>query len=163
MVILSKEQQYIIESLYRRMYKMLFSYALSTFENRSLAEEAVQDTFQIACLKVTDLASSANPEGWLMNTLKYVMSNIKQRLATRDALFASDTKWEETAAATPQGISLETESSFIATLGETDYKLLKKVALKELTVREAAHEFGLSEQACSKRVQRSKKKLQKNF
>lgn len=163
MVVLNKEQEQFIESLYIKMYKRLFAYALSTFKNKSLAEEAVQDTFQIACLKAVALASSPNPEGWLMNTLKYVMSNIKQRQATKDTLFVADRDLDENIASMPQEISIETESSFIDTLGETDYRLLKRVALKESTIREAAQEFGISEEACSKRIQRSKKKLRKLF
>lgn len=163
MVILNEEQQRMIERLYKQMYKSLFSYAFSIFRNPSLAEEAVQDTFQIACLKVSVLADSPNPEGWLMNTLKYVMSNLRQRQANKDALFVSARELDENIVSIPREISVETESSCIDTLGETNYRLLRRVALKESTIREAAQEFGISEEACSKRLQRSKKKLRKIF
>lgn len=153
----------MIELLYIQMYKSLFAYAFSTFRNHSLAEEAVQDTFQIACLKAAVLAASPNPEGWLMNTLKYVMSNLRQRQANKDALFVSAGELDENIVSIPREISVETESSCIDTLGETNYRLLRRVALKESTIREAAQEFGISEEACSKRLQRSKKKLRKIF
>lgn len=159
MVILRKEQQRAIELLYKRMYKPLFAYAHSTFNDRAAAEEAVQDTFQIACLKADALAASPNPEGWLMKTLKYVMSNMRQRQATKEALFVTDRALDENIVSLPSEISVETEASFLAVLGETDYKMLKRVALKEATIRETAQEFGLSEEACSKRIQRSKAKL----
>lgn len=146
-----------------QLYKRLFLYAFSTFKNKSLAEEAVQDTFQIACLKADALAVSPNPEGWLMKTLKYVMSNLRKKQATRDAWVVSDRELDENMALVPQGISIETEAFFIDTLGETDYKMLKRVALKESTIHEAAQEFGISEAACSKRIQRSKEKLRKRF
>lgn len=163
MVILNEQEQQVIESFYKQMYKRLFSYAFSVFRDRSLAEEAVQDTFQIACLKVASLATSPNPEGWLMKTLKYVMSNIRQRQATREAFVVSDRELDENIAAMPQPVSIETEVSFMDALGETDYKMLKRVALKEATIRETAQEFGISEEACSKRIQRSKAKLRKLF
>ena len=38
-----------------------------------LAEEAVQETFRIACAKADRLAESENRQGWLINTLKNVL------------------------------------------------------------------------------------------
>lgn len=159
MIILSEHEQQVIEALYKQMYKRLFAYAFSIFRDKPSAEEAVQDTFQIACLKASNLAA----EGWLMNTLKYVIQNARQKQATKDALIVSDRELGENTAAMPHEISIETEVSFSDALGETDYKILKRVALKEATIRETAQEFGISEEACSKRVQRSKAKLRKLF
>ncbi len=64
-----------IEDLYLQMYPMLFEYARSSMNSDALAEEAVQDTFTIACQKVEMLISSPNPKGWLVNTLKNVIRN----------------------------------------------------------------------------------------
>lgn len=163
MVILSEREQQVIESLYKQMYKRLFSYAFSIFRDKPLAEEAVQDTFQIACLKVASLETSPNPKGWLMKTLKYVMNNIRQRQTTREAFVVSDREFDENIAATPQQMSIETEVSFMDVLGEADYKMLKRVVLKQATIHEAALELDISDEACSKRIQRSKAKLRKIF
>ena len=65
-----------IESLYRKEALLLFRYANVLFENPSIAEEAVQETFIIACLNHQKLMSSPNPEGWIMNTHKNVCRNI---------------------------------------------------------------------------------------
>lgn len=54
----------------------MIAYAISALNDRSLAEEAVQDTYRIACAKADDFLSSPNPKGWLLNTLKYVIKNI---------------------------------------------------------------------------------------
>lgn len=40
-----------IEKLYLQMYTRLFAYARSSLPNDALAEEAVQETFVIACQK----------------------------------------------------------------------------------------------------------------
>ena len=74
-----------IDRLYLKMYPMLFEYARSSLSNDSLAEEAVQDTFIIACQKPEALCDSPNPEGWLVKTLKNVLSNTirKQTIAKR--------------------------------------------------------------------------------
>jgi len=73
-----------IDRLYLQMYPMLFEYARSSLSSDALAEEAVQDTFIIACQKPEALCESPNPEGWLVNTLKNVLSNTKrsQNIAT---------------------------------------------------------------------------------
>lgn len=42
-----------------------------------------------------------------------------------------------------------------------EYKLLKRIAFEKCTMLEAAQELGISVEACKKRVQRARKKLQK--
>lgn len=163
MVILNCEQQHIIEDLYKQTYHQLFIYARSGFRDHDLAEEAVQDTFRIACVKIDDLVACPNPDGWLMNTLKFTMRNIKKKQAHTNALFVSSRELDENIAVLSPEISPETEAACIDILGEADYQMLKQVALKELTIREAAMKHGLSEEACSKRIQRNKKKLKKHF
>ena len=75
---MNPEYSEIIERLYMEMYDKLLIYARCSFEEESLAEEAVQETFQIACLKPDKLCESLNPRGWLVNTLKYTILNMKR-------------------------------------------------------------------------------------
>ena len=51
---LAAHQEEIIAQLYREMYRKLVVYAENAL-NDSLAEEAVQDTFRIACSKYDEL------------------------------------------------------------------------------------------------------------
>ena len=67
-----------IEQLYLEMYDMLITYARCSFAEESLAEEAVQETFKIACQKPDQLCESINPKGWLVNTLKFTIRNMKR-------------------------------------------------------------------------------------
>ena len=67
-----------IEKLFFEMYDMLFTYARCSFEEESLAEEAVQETFRIACQKPDQLCGSINPKGWLVNTLKFTIRNMRR-------------------------------------------------------------------------------------
>jgi RNA polymerase sigma-70 factor (ECF subfamily) len=76
-----ENQDIYIEQLYREMFTQLNIYAQNALQDRSLGEEAVQDTFRIACIKAEELMVSANPKGWLMNTLKNVINNIKRSRA----------------------------------------------------------------------------------
>lgn len=76
-----KQKKYI-ESLYLEMYDRLMIYAHVNLDSDSLAEEAVQETFRIACQKPESLCSSPNPQGWLVNTLKNTIRNMKQTRIT---------------------------------------------------------------------------------
>ena len=46
-------------------------------------------------------------------------------------------------------------------LGEEDFQLLVNIVVRRYTMLEAAEELGITVEACKKRVQRAKKKLQK--
>ena len=71
---LDDNQRKAVEKLYMEMYNALSVYARSALHDHILAEEAVQDTFRIACSKVNDFLSSPNPKGWLLN--KHLLSVI---------------------------------------------------------------------------------------
>lgn len=58
-----QNQQAELEYLYRKMHGKLLIYANSVLKDNHHAEEAVQDTFRIACEKVEDLLNSNNPQG----------------------------------------------------------------------------------------------------
>ena len=147
---LNQEEEEYIERLYREMYTRLCIYAMSALGSKALAEEVVQDTFRIACIKPDGLMSSKNPRGWLINTLKNVIRN-RRRTEARlsNALLAAMSAYEPQASTT-----VETTEFIVAysdALGEED----------RYTMLEAAEELGITVEACKKRVQRAKKKLQK--
>ena len=151
-----------IDRLYLQMYSMLFEYARSSLSSDALAEEAVQDTFIIACQKPEALCESPNPEGWLVNTLKNVLSNTKrsQNIARRILLeyFASNAS---DISVTNDRIGLEIMYDDIA--DSEEFKLLKEVALDGLSYLEMAEIRGITVGTCRKRVERAKKALQKKI
>lgn len=151
-----------IDRLYLQMYSMLFEYARSSLSSDALAEEAVQDTFTIACQKPEALCNSLNPEGWLVNTLKNVLANTKRRqnIARRILLeyFASNIS---DISMTNDRIGLEIMYDDIA--DSEEFKLLKEVALDGLSYLEMAENRGITVGTCRKRVERAKKALQKKI
>lgn len=157
-----KEQ--LIKDLYSEMYTLLYRYAKKHLNDASLAEEAVQDVFRIACVKIDALASSENPNGWLINTLKYVLLNIKRHQARTKMLIVTSVTIEELNLKDDKSdsqIAVDFEITYQKLLGNEDYKLLELVVLKQYTIAEAAKALGISIEACKKRVQRAKKKLRK--
>lgn len=157
---LSEAQRQWMEQLYREMYEKLMAYARSTLRENGLAEEAVQDTFRIACMKVNDITGSDNPQGWLMLVLRNVVRNMLRTRARLSKLVISSMALDETVLA-GQAENMSTDVLYSELLGQEDYNLLKRIVLDHCTMMEAAEEFGLSVEACKKRVQRSKAKLRR--
>ena len=151
-----------IERLYLQMFPMLFEYARSSLSNDALAEEAVQDTFIIACQKPEALCGSPNPEGWLVNTMKNVLSNTirSQKIAARILLDYLAAKVNDIAVSSDR-VDLEILYDDVADLEE--YRLLKEHALDGKSYLEMAEERGITVSACRKRVERAKKVLQKKI
>lgn len=65
----TREKQ-LIDRLYDEQYEQLLMYAQAVLSDVALAEDAVQETFRIACHKAGSLAASPNPPGWLFQTLR---------------------------------------------------------------------------------------------
>ena len=151
-----------IDRLYLQMYPMLFEYARSSLANDALAEEAVQDTFAIACQKPEALCESTNPEGWLVNTLKNVLSNTirSQNIARRILLDYFATNIHDISTSSDR-VELEILYDDIADLEE--FKLLKEIALDGKSYLEMAQARGITIGTCRKRVERAKKVLQKRI
>lgn len=151
-----------IDRLYLQMYPMLFEYARSSLSNDALAEEAVQDTFTIACQKPEALCGSPNPKGWLVNTLKNVISNTIRKHSIAKRIFldyvAANVK---DISASPDRVGLEILYDDISDLEE--FKLLKEMALDGRSYLEMAEERGITVSTCRKRVERAKKVLQKKI
>ena len=154
-----EEQQNVqLEQLYCEMYDWLFGYANAALSDSSRAEEAVQETFRIACDKLPVLLESDNPKGWLVNTLKGVLRNFSRKDARDSQVFVpmpDQFDGEQTQELPPELLYQD--------LAKTrEYKLLMK--LSEVgSVRELASRLGISESTCKKRIQRSRLFLRKRI
>lgn len=158
---MTEEQHFEIEKLYRELYEQLFLYANSTLKNIALAEEAVQDTFRIACTKPDSFFQSPNRRGWILNTLKYVIRNTKRRCVHADHLvtfYAAEFADEANAGADPVDLDL-----LYGKLAEKEkFQLIRGVA-EGKSMLELAQERGISVGACRKRVQRAREFLKKKI
>ena len=85
---MNAEQSAQIEMLYLQMFDGMMAYARSSLPEEALAEEAVQETFRIACQKAEALCNSPNPKGWLIKTLKFTIQNIKRSRESMRLLLA---------------------------------------------------------------------------
>lgn len=156
----SEPWQSDLEQMYREMYPTLYAYALRILKDHALAEEAIQDTFCIACAKREQALSNPKPRGWLMPTLKHVMQNmLRAQRKVQRLLFL--TAGEEQPAEAPE--LLDVDVLFGDVSNSEDFRLLKRIALDQCTIVELAQDLGISVEACKKRVQRARKRLQKKL
>ena len=147
-----------ISKLYREMYGRMFVYASSVLQNRDLAEEAVQDSFCILCTKADEALKKENPRGWLMRTLQNVMRNMNRQRMMMNRLIMTSLQAENL-----EEMLVYDEENVDILYGDVsvraDFQLLKRIVLDNYTMQEAAEEFGITIEACKKRVQRIKKLL----
>lgn len=152
----------MIEELYLEMFDKLKAYAHSFVESDALAEEAVQETFRIACQKPESVYSSPNPQGWIFNTLKNTIRNIQSNRAnTRRLLEMYLSSNAEYTTFSDNRLSIEVTYENVADLEE--FQLLKEMAVEGRSHEEMAKTRGITVSACKKRVQRAKEKLQKKL
>lgn len=158
---MTRNEQELIGSLFRQMYQLLLSYALSSLKNESLAEEAVQEAFSIACQKSTALYTCPNPKGWVVKTLKNTVQNMKRSRAHTE-LFLQDYL-------TVQGMDgdldaqLDPATAYGDVARTDDFRLLWEMAVEGRSHLEMAAKRGISVNACKKRVERAKKSLKKKI
>lgn len=151
-----------IESLYMEMFDKLMVYARAGLENEALAEEAVQETFHIACQKPEKLCSSPNPQGWLVITLRNTIRNMKSSRATAVRIVEKYllTQLKEVSFSEDR-VQLNVLYKNVADTEE--FKLLLEMAIEGKSHVEMAKSRGITVSACKKRVQRAKEKLQKKL
>lgn len=159
---MNAQQREQIERLYLEMYQMLMAYARSSLENEALAEEAVQETFRIACQKPEDLCGSLNPQGWLVIALKNTIRNIRSGQATAKRILERYVVNQRNEFSISEDrIDLHILYENVADMEE--FKLLSEMAIEGRSHKEMADARGITVVACKKRVQRAKEILQKKI
>lgn len=153
---LTTEQDALLTSLYREMYEKLVNLAYVRLRSVPLAEEAAQETFCIACRRPEAALESPNPQGWLVTTLRYVVRNMERLQSMRDV--ADPDRLSEIAV-----YDDHTDAEYSDLLSAAEYRLFRRVSVDRCTMREAAAELGISEEACKKRVQRIRARLQEKI
>ena len=159
---MNAEQNRKIEKLYCEMFEKMMIYACSSLDSEALAEEAVQETFRIACQKPEQLCESVNPQGWLVQTLKYTIRNIKSNRATAERIV------EKYLTAQTKDFSFSEDHLDLHILYENvadteEFRLLAEMVIEGKSHLEIANSRGISVSACKKRMQRAKETLREKI
>ena len=152
---LTEEEQLTILALYAELYQPLTVYARSALGRPEAAEEAVQETFRIACAKPAALLTSPDQRSWLLVTLKYVIQNLRRSRAELTRLLYADYGYALDPAAQASGGTANAREF----LGERDFDLLARFANEGRTLKEAADEAGVSVAECQFRFRLARRRL----
>lgn len=159
---MTAEQRRMIEALYLEMFDKMMAYACCSLDNEALAEEAVQETFRIACQKPDQLCQSVNPRGWLVQTLKYMICNIQSSRASAQKLVEKYLK-AQSKDSTFSEDCVDLHILYENVAHTEEFKLLIETAVEGRSHLEMANSRGISVDACKKRVQRAKETLRKKI
>ena len=151
-----------IDELYISLYEFLLSYALASLKKDALAEEAVQETFAIACSKPERICTSPNPRGWLVQTLKYVIANMERRRATAERLVTDCLG--DVIDTLPDPNTHENLPLMYGDVADTkEFKLMLEISQEGKSLIQIADENDISVNAVKKRAQRAREFLQKKI
>ena len=159
---MTAEQNEFLSERYHEKRKFLLEYAESSLHNYALSEEAVQQTFEIACRKIDDFCNSPNPDGWLTKTLSFVARNIESRQRSERRIIAMTDDYRPDLVAAPE-VPLPLRVTYGALVDTPQFRLLYETEVLGYTLAEIAEELGISEAACKKRAERARTYLQKKL
>lgn len=147
--------------MYIRSYDMLFAYAVTLLGNAATAEEAVQESFRIACMKPEALIRSDNPVGWMVNTMKHSVRNIKRTHLRRRIGATLSLDDDEVCLDQPGRLDEYADVEFSDLMTDEEYRMMKWHVLLNVSIKDIAEAMDISEEACKKRIQRTKKRVRK--
>lgn len=159
---MTAEQTQFLTKRYFKRRKALLEYAESSLHNHALSEEAVQQTFEIACRKIDDFYHSPNPDGWLTKTLSFVISNMVERQRSERRVIVITDEYRPDRAAAPE-IPLPLRVTYGSLADTPQFRLVYETEVLGRTLVEIAKDLGISEAACRKRAERARKFLQKKL
>lgn len=159
---MTAEQNQFLSERYHEKRKFLLEYAESSLHNYALSEEAVQQTFEIACRKIDDFCNSPNPDGWLTKTLSFVVRNIESRQRSERRVIAVTDDYRPDLVAAPE-VPLSLRVTYGSLVDTPQFRLLYETEVLGHTLAEIAKELDISKAACKKRAERARIFLQKKL
>ena len=159
---MTAEQDKFFTAIYLDRRKPLLEYATSVLHNHALAEEAVQQAFEIAWRKIDDFQNSPNPEGWIFNAVRFVVSNVSSRQRTERRIIAIVDEYRPDLVAAPTN-PLPLRVYFGELVDSPQFRIVYEMEIMGRTLAEIATSLGISEAACKKRAERARKYLQKKL
>ena len=159
---MTAEQNEFLSERYHEKRKFLLEYAESSLHNYALSEEAVQQTFEIACRKIDDFCNSPNPDGWLTKTLSFVIRNIERRQYSERRVIVNTGDYRPDLVAAPK-VPRSLRITYGSLVDTPQFRLLYETEVLGYTLTEIAKNLGISESACKKRAERARTFLQKKL
>lgn len=159
---MTAEQDQFFTTIYIARRKRLLEYAESALGNHAMAEDAVQQAFEIGWRKIEDFQNCPKPEGWIFKSVEFVVRNMKSRLRTERRVIAFMDDYRPDLVAAPVN-PLPLCVHFGELVDSPQFRIIYEIEIQGRTLAEIANELGISEAACKKRAERARKDLQKKL
>lgn len=159
---MTAEQDAFVTAKFIEKRRFLLEYAEGALKDHAAAEEAVQQTFEIACRKIEDFCGSPNPDGWLTKTLGLVIRNMESRKRTERRVIVVADEYRPDLAAAPE-IPMPLRVTYGSLVDTPQFRLIYETEVLGFTLVEIARKLGISESACKKRAERARKFLRKKL
>ena len=161
---MKKTEQEYLERLFKEMRGMLTRYARQNLNGIPVVEDAVQEVFAIASLRIDALIQSENPKGWLVNTLKNVIHTTKRVVAKQNISLAEKRVIESLSEEQEYELAKTADMAWVnlfyaGLIPPHDFELIKMIDLEGYSIHETALKLSISDEACKKRIQRARAKL----
>lgn len=159
---MTAEQDKFLTERYQEKRKFLLEYAEGSLHNYALSEEAVQQTFEIACYKIEDICNSPNPDGWLTRTLSFVIRNIESRQWSERQVIAITDDYRPDLVAAPE-VPLPLRVTYGPLVDTPQFRLVYEEEVLGRPLAEIAKDLGIRENACKKRAERARNYLRRKI
>lgn len=160
-ITLSEEQKQFVLKYISSMSNSLQRYCVRLLRDIHLSEDAVQEVFLTACVRIEDFFISPKPEAWLMTTAFNVAQNIRRKYVDKqESLLPEDV---ERIAAPKDTTGMDMEIKFGDAAGTADFGMFTRIFVDGEKMGKVAAENNLSISALKKRVQRLKEKLREEL
>lgn len=145
--------------LYKQYYNAIAALAYSVTGNKDLAQDAAQETFAIACQRITTLKDNAKFGGWLAGICRNIAKQMlrqKQKLTLHDNLDIAKDDFNT-------NDHDETIRKIVWQLRPFDREVIVLRYYDGLSYEKISQTLGISQQAVNGRLLRAKKKLEKQL
>ena len=159
---MTADQNAFLTKYYMEKRKFLLEYADSSLHNYALSEEAVQQTFEIACIKIHDFCTSPNPGGWLTKVLSLVICNSQSRQRSERRVIIDLHEYRPDLVAAPED-PLPLRITYGSLVDTPQFQLIYEAEVMCRPLKDIAQDLGISEDACKKRAERARKFLQRKL
>ena len=161
---MTQEDAARFEVFYRENFEKLVGYAYRFLKNWDDAKEVTQEAFLTALIRIDRFHASKNQQGWIKSAIRKKAQNLNKTKAIRSQAIVSVNETAPFAAEYDRYSNVDTPFAHCAELlGEQEFLLIKRIFGEGETYRDVAGEFGMTEGACRKRVERIIKKLREQW
>lgn len=151
-----------IETIYKKYYKLLVTYAYRYLADWNAANDAAQETFRDVCQNPERLLTSGQPVGWLKTACRYVcLCMLRKQKFERKRILSLEELDAESFLPVYDTVFRKELNAIVGIEDPADLELLYRLFVLQESYEDVAQSLKISVGACYKRAERLCKKIRK--